>query len=217
MGENAIIQSVAEPNAVNQSTSVPNAVIQPAVEPTTVIQPAVEPNIVNQSVSEPNDASQSSSEPNVENQQVSESNTNVLKVIHALSQNSALISKSAQCKLTGVFAVSLADLADEPKSFTGKVTAFALIVNTFNVRTLKRSINDIKYVEVTKDEQLFANNLPNSCYRTRWTVQLADGSFGSCTAMRGSDKIEYGNDVSVTLSKGTFNNVTFVKSVINRR
>ena len=180
---------------------------QTVAEPTATI-----PTVVNQTVAE-----SKISEPNVENQQVSESNTNVLKVIHALSQNSALISKSAQCKLTGVFAVSLADLADEPKSFTGKITAFALIVNTFNVRTLKRSINDIKYVEVTTDAQLYANNLPNSCYRTRWTVQMGDGTFGSCTAMRGSDKIEYGSDVTVTLSKGTFNNANFVKSVITRQ
>ena len=145
-----------------------------------------------------------------------ENNVNVLKVINELSQSNSLILKSAQVKLTGAFAVDVADLADEPKSFTGKITAFALIVNTFNVRTQKRSINDIKHVEVTKDEQLFANNLPNSCYRTRWTVQLADGSFGSCTAMRGSDKIEFGNDVKVTLSKVNFNNADFVKSVINR-
>jgi len=207
MGENDVNQTIAEPNAVNQTVSEPNAVIQPAVEPTTV----------NQTVAEPNAANQSTSEPNVENQQVSEPNANVLKVINALSQNSALISKSAQCKLTGVFAVSLADLADEPKSFTGKVTAFALIVNTFNVRTLKRSLNDIKHLEVTTDAQLYANNLPNSCYRTRWTVQMGDGTFGSCTAMRGSDKIEYGSDVTVTLSKGTFNNANFVKSVITRQ
>ena len=207
MGENDVNQQVSEPNAVNQTVSEPNAVIQPAVEPTTV----------NQTVAEPNAANQSTSEPNVENQQVSEPNTNVLKVIHALSQNSALISKSAQCKLTGVFAVSLADLESEPQTFKGKITAFALIVNTFNVRTLKRSINDIKHIEVTTDSQLYANNLPNSCYRTRWTVQLTDGSFGSCTAMRGSDKIEYGNDVTVTLSKSSFNNVTFIKSVITRK
>ena len=150
------------------------------------------------------------------NQQVSEPNTNVLKVIRALSQNSALISKSAQSKLSGVFAMSITDL-EEPQTFTGKITGHALIVNTFNVRTLKRNISDIKFVEVTTDPQLYANNLPNSCYRTRFTVQMADGTEGSCTAMRGSDKVEYGNDVTVTLSKGSFNNVTFVKSVINKR
>ena len=144
-----------------------------------------------------------------------ESNANVLKIVNKLSQNSSLIAKSAQCKLTGAFAVSISDL-EEPKTFSGKVTGHALIVNTFNVRTLKRSLSDIKHLEVTTDSQLYANNLPNSCYRTRWTVQMGDGTFGSCTAMRGSDKIEYGNDVSVTLSKGTFNNVTFVKSVINK-
>ena len=191
MGENDVNQTISEPNAVNQSTSEPNVENQQVSEPDTII-----------------------SEPKTT---ISESNVNVLKVINALSQNSALISKSAQCKLTGVFAVSLSDLADEPKSFTGKVTAFALIVNTFNVRTLKRSLNDIKHLEVTTDAQLYDNNLPNSCYRTRWTVQMGDGTFGSCTAMRGSDKIEYGSDVTVTLSKGTYNNANFVKSVINKR
>ena len=150
------------------------------------------------------------------NQTVSEQNTNVLRVINELSQNNSLISQSAKSKLTGAFDADISVLTEGPLIFKGKVTGFALIVNTFNVRTLKRSLNDIKHVEVTKDEQLFANNLPNSCYRTRWTVQLADGSFGSCTAMRGSDKIEFGNDVKVTLSKGNFNNVDFVKSVINR-
>ena len=216
MGENAIIQPVAEPNTANQSSSVPNAVIQPVVEPTTVIQPAAEPNIVNQSVSEPNTANQSSSEPNVENQQVSEPNTNVLKVIRALSQNSALISKSAQSKLSGAFAMSITDL-EEPQTFTGKITGHALIVNTFNVRTLKRNISDIKFVEVTTDPQLYANNLPNSCYRTRWTVQMSDNSVGACTAMRGSDAIGLNSDVKVTLSKSSFNNVTFIKSVINKK
>ena len=146
----------------------------------------------------------------------SDSNVNVLKVISKLSQNSSLIAKSAQCKLTGVFAISISDL-DEPKTFSGKVTGHALIVNTYNVRAAKRNLNEIKHLEVTTDAQLYANNLPNSCYRTRWTVQMGDGVFGACTAMRGSDKIEYGNDVTVTLSKGTFNNVTFVKSVINRK
>ena len=206
MGENDVNQTIAEPNAVNQTVSEPNAVIQPVVEPTTVIQSAVEPNTANQSTSEPN----------VENQQVSEPNTNVLKVIRALSQNSALISKSSQSKLSGAFAMSITDL-EEPQTFTGKITGHALIVNTFNVRTLKRNISDIKFVEVTTDPQLYANNLPNSCYRTRFTVQMSDNSTGACTAMRGSDRVEYGNDVTVTLSKGSFNNVTFVKSVINKR
>ena len=146
-----------------------------------------------------------------------EPNANVLRIVSELSQNSSLIAKSAQSKLTGVFAVSLADLEGEPQIFTGKVTGHALIVNTYAVRTIKRSLSDIKHLEVTTDAQLYDNNLPNSCYRTRWTVQMADGTEGSCTAMRGSDKIEYGSDVSVTLSKGTFNNVTFVKSVINKK
>ena len=145
-----------------------------------------------------------------------ESNANVLRIVSELSQNSSLISKSAQSKLTGVFAVSLADLESE-QTFTGKVTGHALIVNTYAVRTIKRSLSDIKHLEVTTDPQLYANNLPNSCYRTRWTVQMSDNSTGACTAMRGSDKIEYGNDVTVTLSKSSFNNVTFIKSVINRK
>ena len=144
-------------------------------------------------------------------------NTNVLKVINELSQNSSLILKSAQVKLTDAFAVDIAELADGPKTFTGKVTAFALIVNTFNVRALKKSFSDIKHLEVKTDEELFANNLPNSCYRTRWTVQIRDGIFGSCTAMRGSDVIKLEDKVTVTLSKGTFNNVTFIKSVINKK
>ena len=144
-------------------------------------------------------------------------NTNVLKVINELSQNSSLILKSAQVKLTDAFAVDIAELAEQPKSFTGKVTAFALIVNTFNVRALKKSLSDIKHLEVKTDEELFANNLPNSCYRTRWTVQIGDGTFGSCTAMRGSDVIKLEDKVTVTLSKGTFNNITFVKSVINKK
>ena len=146
----------------------------------------------------------------------SDSNVNVLKVISKLSQSSSLIAKSAQCKLTGAFAVSISDL-DEPKTFSGKVTGHALIVNTFNVRTLKRSLSDIKHVEVKTDAELYDNNLPDSCYRVRWEVQMGDGKLGSCTAMRGSDVIEYGNDVTVTLSKGTFNNANFVKSVINKR
>ena len=145
-----------------------------------------------------------------------ESNVNVLKVINELSQSNSLISQSAKSKLTGIFALELTDLA-EPQIFKGKVTGQALIVNTFNVRTLKRSLSDIKHLEVTTDSQLYANNLPNSCYRTRWTVQMGDGKFGSCTAMRGSDKIEYGSDVTVTLSKGTYNNANFVKSVITRQ
>ena len=147
---------------------------------------------------------------------VPESNANVLKLVNELSESSLLISKSAQCKLTGAFAVNMNDL-DEAKIFTGKVTGYALIVNTFNVRTAKKSLSDVKFLEVKTDEQLYANNLPNTCYRTRWTVQLGDGVFGACTAMRGSDKIEYGSDVIVTLSKGTFNNINFVKSVIMRQ
>ena len=143
-------------------------------------------------------------------------NANVLKIVNELSESSLLISKLAQCKLTGAFAVNLTEL-NEPETFTGKVTGYALIVNTFNVRTAKKNLSEIKHLEVTTDEQLYANNLPNTCYRTRWTVQLGDGVFGACTAMRGSDKVEYGNDVTVTLSKSTFNNVTFVKSVINRK
>ena len=146
----------------------------------------------------------------------SDSNVNVLKVISKLSQSSSLIAKSAQCKLTGAFAVSISDLT-EPQTFAGKITAHALIVNTYAVRTIKRNLNDIKFLVVTSDPQLYANNLPDSCYRVRWEVQMGDGKLGSCTAMRGSDVIEYGNDVTVTLSKGTFNNVTFVKSVINKR
>ena len=194
MGENDVNQTISEP-----TVSVPNAVIQPILEP---------------KVSEPN---ANVAEPTITEPKVSESNVNVLKVINALSQNNSLISQSAKSKLTGAFDADISVLTEGPLTFKGKVTGFALIVNTFNVRTLKRSINDIKYVEVTKDEQLFANNLPNSCYRTRWTVQMGDGIFGACTAMNGSDKIAYGNDVTVTLSKGTFNNATFIKSVINKR
>ena len=151
------------------------------------------------------------------NQTVSEQNTNVLRVINELSQNNSLILQSAKNKLTGAFDADISVLNEGPLSFKGKVTGFALIVNTFNVRALKKSISDIKHIEVTKDDQLYANNLPNTCYRVRWTVQLGDGIFGACTAMRGSDKIEYGNDVTVTLSKGIFNNINFVKSVINKR
>ena len=146
----------------------------------------------------------------------SDSNVNVLKVISKLSQSSSLIAKSAQCKLTGVFAVSISDL-NEPKTFSGKVTGHALIVNTYNVRAAKRNLNEIKHLEVTTDAELYDNNLPDSCYRVRWEVQMSDNSTGACTAMRGSDRVEYGNDVTVTLSKGSFNNVTFVKSVINKK
>ena len=144
-------------------------------------------------------------------------NANVLKVVNELSQSSSLIMQSAKSKLTGIFAVDLTDLESKALTFTGKITAYALIVNTYAVRTIKRSLSDIKHLEVTTDKELYANNLPNSCYRTRWTVQMADGTEGSCTAMRGSDRIEYGSDVTVTLSKGTFNNVTFIKSVINKQ
>ena len=151
------------------------------------------------------------------NQTVSEQNTNVLRVINELSQNNSLISQSAKSKLTGAFDADISVLTEGPLTFKGKVTGFALIVNTFNVRTLKRSLNDIKHLEVITDAQLYANNLPNSCYRTRWTVQMGDGIFGACTAMNGSDKIKYGSDVIVTLSKGTYNNANFVKSVINRQ
>ena len=214
MGENDVNQTISEPNAVNQTVSEPNAVIQPAVEPNTANQSSSETK-----VSEPNAnvAEPKVSEPKTSEPKTSESNVNVLKVINALSQNNSLISQSAKSKLTGAFDADISVLNEGPLTFKGKVTGFALIVNTFNVRTLKRSINDIKYVEVTKDEQLFANNLPNSCYRTRWTVQMGDGKLGSCTAMRGSDVIEYGNDVTVTLSKSSFNNVNFVKSVINKK
>ena len=197
---------------VNQTVAEPTATI-----PTVVNQTVAEPKISEPTATIPNSVIQPAGEPTAENQQVSKSNTNVLKVINALSYNSSLISKSAQSKLTGVFAVNFADLADEPKSFNGTVTGHALIVNTFNVRSLKRSLSDIKHLEVTTDSQLYANNLPDSCYRVRWEVQMGDGTVGSCTAMRGSDKIEYGSDVTVTLSKGTFNNINFVKSVINRQ
>ena len=145
-----------------------------------------------------------------------EPNANVLKIVNELSQNSSLIAKSAQCKLTGAFAVSISDLT-EPQTFAGKITAHALIVNTYAVRTIKRNLNDIKFLVVTTDPQLYANNLPDSCYRVRWEIQMGDGKLGSCTAMRGSDVIKSEDIVSVTLSKGTFNNVTFVKSVINKK
>ena len=145
-----------------------------------------------------------------------ESNANVLKIVNELSQNSSLIAKSAQCKLTGAFAVSISDL-NEPQTFAGKITAYALIVNTYAVRTIKRSLSEIKHLEVTTDAQLYDNNLPNSCYRPRWTVQMLDNSTGACTPMRGSDAIGLNSNVTVTLSKSSFNNVTFVKSVINKR
>ena len=146
----------------------------------------------------------------------SELNPNVLRIVNELSQSSSLISQSAKSKLTGVFALELTDLA-EPQIFKGQVTGHALIVNTYNVRATKRDLGEIKHLEVKTDAELYDNNLPDSCYRVRWEVQMGDGKLGSCTAMRGSDVIEYGNDVTVTLSKGSFNNVTFVKSVINRK
>ena len=146
----------------------------------------------------------------------SELNPNVLRIVNELSQSSSLISQSAKSKLTGVFALELTDLV-EPKTFSGKVTGHALIVNTYNVRATKRDLGEIKHLEVKTDAELYDNNLPDSCYRVRWEVQMGDGKLGSCTAMRGSDVIEYGNDVTVTLSKGTFNDVTFIKSVINKR
>ena len=146
----------------------------------------------------------------------SELNPNVLRIVNELSQSSSLISQSAKSKLTGVFALELTDLA-EPQIFKGKVTGHALIVNTYNVRATKRDLGEIKHLEVKTDAELYDNNLPDSCYRVRWEVQMGDGKLGSCTAMRSSDVIEYGNDVTVTLSKGTFNNANFVKSVINKR
>ena len=154
-------------------------------------------------------------EKNVSTEKTTLKNANVFKIVNELSENSSLISKSAQCKLTGTFAVSMSDL-DEAKVFTGKVTGYALIVNTFNVRTAKKSLSDVKFLEVKTDEQLYANNLPETCYRVRWTVQMGNDSYGSCTAMRGSDGVKIGADVKVTLSKSSFNNTTFVKSVINK-
>jgi len=142
-------------------------------------------------------------------------NANVLKIVNELSESSLLISKSAQCKLTGAFAVSMSDL-DEAKVFTGKVTGYALIVNTFNVRTAKINLSEIKHLEVLTDAQLYDNNLPKSCYRVRWTVQMLDGTTGACTAMRGSDVVKVDAKVKVTLSKSSFNNTNFVKSVINK-
>ena len=146
----------------------------------------------------------------------SELNPNVLRIVNELSQSSSLISQSAKSKLTGVFALELTDLV-EPKTFSGKVTGYALIVNTYNVRATKRDLGEIKHLEVTTDAELYDNNLPKNCYRVRWTVQMLDNSVGACPAMRGSDKVTYGNDVVVTLSKSSFNNVTFIKSVINKR
>ena len=146
---------------------------------------------------------------------VSETNVNVLKLVNELSESSSLISKSAQCKLTGAFAVNLTEL-NEPVTFTGKVTAYTLIVNTYNVRLAKKSFSEIKHLEVTTDNELYANNLPKFCYRVRWTVQMLDGTTGACTAMRGSDVVKIDAKVKVTLSKSSFNNVNFVKSVINK-
>ena len=154
-------------------------------------------------------------EKNVSTEKTTLKNANVLKIVNELSESSLLISKSAQCKLIGAFAVSMSDL-NEAKVFTGKVTGYALIVNTFNVRTAKKNLSEIKHLEVTTDEQLYANNLPKSCYRVRWTVQILDGSIGACTAMRGSDVVKIDAKVKVTLSKSSFNNVSFVKSVITR-
>ena len=144
-------------------------------------------------------------------------NANVLKIVNELSENCSLITRSASCKLKGAFALSLEDLADKEKVFTGKVINYALLVNTFAVRTAKINLSEIKHLEVLTDAQLYENNLPKNCYRARWTVQLKDNRTGACTAMRGSDKIEQNSDVVVTLSKGTYNNANFVKSVINRQ
>ena len=154
-------------------------------------------------------------EKNVSTEKTTLKNANVLKIVNELSESSLLISKSAQCKLTGAFAVNLTEL-NEPETFTGKVIGYALIVNTYNVRASKKSFSDIKHLEVTTDEQLYVNNLPKSCYRVRWTVQMLDGTTGACTAMRGSDKVKIDAKVKVTLSKSSFNNANFVKSVINK-
>ena len=143
-------------------------------------------------------------------------NANVLKIVNELSENSSLITKSASCKLKGAFALSLEDLADKVQVFTGKVIEYALLVNTFAVRTAKINLSEIKHLEVLTDDQLYDNNLPKNCYRARWTVQLKDNRTGACTAMRGSDKIEHNSNVKVTLSKSSYNNVNFVKSVINK-
>ena len=146
-----------------------------------------------------------------------EDSVNVLKIVNELSENSSLITKSASCKLKGAFALSLEDLADKEKVFTGKVIEYALLVNTFAVRAAKIDLSNIKHLEVLTDEQLYANNLPKNCYRARWTVQLKNNRTGACTAMKGSDTIGLNSNVTVTLSKSNFNNVTFIKSVINKR
>ena len=156
-------------------------------------------------------------EKNVSKEKTTLKNANVLKIVNELSENCSLITRSASCKLTGAFALSLEDLADKVQVFTGKVIEYALLVNTFAVRTAKINLSEIKHLEVLTDNQLFDNNLPKNCYRARWTVQLKDNRTGACTAMRGSDKIENNSDVVVTLSKGTFNNANFVKSVITRQ
>ena len=146
-----------------------------------------------------------------------EDSVNVLKIVNELSENSSLITKSASCKLKGAFALSLEDLADKEQVFTGKAIAYALLVNTFAVRAAKIGLSEIKHLEVLTDAQLYDNNLPKNCYRARWTVQLKNNRTGACTAMRGSDKIEHNSDVIVTLSKSTFNNINFIKSVITRQ
>ena len=68
-------------------------------------------------------------EKNVSTEKTTLKNANVLKIVNELSESSLLISKSAQCKLTDAFAVNLMEL-NEPLTFTGKVTGYALIVNT---------------------------------------------------------------------------------------
>ena len=50
-------------------------------------------------------------------------------------------------------------------AYAGIVTAQALIVNRYNVRAIKKNLNDIKLLEVTQDAELCANSLPASCYR----------------------------------------------------
>ena len=143
-------------------------------------------------------------------------NANVLKIVNELSENSSLITRSASCKLKGAFALSLEDLADKVQVFTGKVIEYALLVNTFAVRAAKINLSEIKHLEVLTDAQLYDNALPKSCYRVRWTVQMSDGTTGACTAMRGSDVVKVDAKVKVTLSKSSFNNINFVKSVINK-
>ena len=156
-------------------------------------------------------------EENVSTEKTTLKNANVLKIVNELSENCSLITRSASCKLKGAFALSLDDLADKDQVFTGKVIAYALLVNTFAVRAAKINLSEIKHLEVLTDDQLFDNNLPKNCYRARWTVQLKNNRTGACTAMRGSDAIGLNSNVTVTLSKGTFNNANFVKSVINKR